>query len=300
MNKKSNTKKLYHSSPLPFMGQKRAWRADFIELLKKTKHPIIIDAFGGSGLLSHYAKYARPDARVIWNDFDCYYKRLEEIPNTNRLLNKIREYLESDGRNYERHDRLAQQDSEWVIRAVEEEMEKGYVDVITLGARISFTRRHLKDWRQIKKEKLYFNFPITKFNLTADGYINGFERVRESAFELFKKFGGGENILWVLDPPYFNTLNAQYSEISNSEQFLIYDFLREHEFIYFTSRQSYSAEILALMQTYGILKGKIGTKDRALSGVGLKNNRDLMFYRAKGIPFDFFDDKSRLLPGLEI
>lgn len=36
----------------------------------------IIDAFGGSGLLSHVAKHLKPKATVIYNDFDGYTERL--------------------------------------------------------------------------------------------------------------------------------------------------------------------------------------------------------------------------------
>lgn len=35
----------------------------------------IVDAFGGSGLLSHTAKQLKPQARVIYNDFDNYAKK---------------------------------------------------------------------------------------------------------------------------------------------------------------------------------------------------------------------------------
>lgn len=36
----------------------------------------IVDAFGGSGLLSHVAKRLKPKATVIYNDFDGYAERL--------------------------------------------------------------------------------------------------------------------------------------------------------------------------------------------------------------------------------
>ncbi|TRC46170.1 hypothetical protein FEA42_00725, partial [Mannheimia haemolytica] len=49
----------------------------------------IIDVFGGSGLLSHTAKYEKSLAKVIYNDFDNYTERLEHIKDTNQLRQEI-------------------------------------------------------------------------------------------------------------------------------------------------------------------------------------------------------------------
>ena len=34
---------------------------------------IVIDLFGGSGLLAHTIKRERPELKVIYNDYDNYY-----------------------------------------------------------------------------------------------------------------------------------------------------------------------------------------------------------------------------------
>lgn len=49
----------------------------------------IIDVFGGSGLLAHMAKRRKPATHVIYNDFDGYAPRLQNINNTNRLRHII-------------------------------------------------------------------------------------------------------------------------------------------------------------------------------------------------------------------
>jgi GH35 family endo-1,4-beta-xylanase len=41
---------------------------------------------GGSGLFTHITKRCNPEAKVIYNDFDNYHKRLEKSPRTNRLI----------------------------------------------------------------------------------------------------------------------------------------------------------------------------------------------------------------------
>ena len=62
-------KKNYSQAPLPFMGQKRKWNRDFKRILKTefADCDIFVDLFGGSGLLSHFAKTERPDTTVIYN-----------------------------------------------------------------------------------------------------------------------------------------------------------------------------------------------------------------------------------------
>ena len=83
--------KNYTSAPLPFMGQKKRFIREFRKALREFDHAtVFVDLFGGSGLLSHVTKRERPDARVIYNDFDDYHVRLENIKRTNALLHDIR------------------------------------------------------------------------------------------------------------------------------------------------------------------------------------------------------------------
>ena len=80
-------KKLYLSAPLPFVGQKRMFAREFIKVLEQFKDKtVFVDLFGGSGLLSHITKHQRPDATVVYNDYDGYCRRLKAIPQTNALL----------------------------------------------------------------------------------------------------------------------------------------------------------------------------------------------------------------------
>ena len=64
---------------------------EFIKVLEQFKDKtVFVDLFGGSGLLSHITKHQRPDATVVYNDFDGYRRRLEAIPQTNALLADLR------------------------------------------------------------------------------------------------------------------------------------------------------------------------------------------------------------------
>ncbi|MFW9339073.1 hypothetical protein ACN9N6_01275, partial [Glaesserella parasuis] len=72
---------IYKQTPLPFVGQKRMLLKHFSQILNDNikgdgEGWTIVDVFGGSGLLSHTAKQLKPQARVIYNDFDNYAERL--------------------------------------------------------------------------------------------------------------------------------------------------------------------------------------------------------------------------------
>ena len=85
-------KKTYLSAPLPFMGQKRMFIKEFRNVLKEFPDgAVYIDLFGGSGLLAHVTKREKPEARVVYNDFDNYRQRLENVGRTNALLAELRE-----------------------------------------------------------------------------------------------------------------------------------------------------------------------------------------------------------------
>lgn len=68
-----DNKKTYQSAPLPFLGQKRMYVKEFCEILKSFPNDAVyVDLFGGSGLLSHITKHEKPNATVVYNDFDNY------------------------------------------------------------------------------------------------------------------------------------------------------------------------------------------------------------------------------------
>lgn len=129
----------YLSAPLPFQGQKRMFAKEFIKVLKHyPDDAVFVDLFGGSGLLSHITKCQKPDATVVYNDFDNYRHRLENIPRTNALLDKIREVVAS----VPRQKVLPEKTKEAILFLIEqEEKERGYVDYITLST--SHRGRHL-------------------------------------------------------------------------------------------------------------------------------------------------------------
>ena len=89
----------YNAAPLPFQGQKRNFVRIYRDLLATLPDDaIFVDLFGGSGLLSHATRVAKPNATVVYNDYDNYRQRIAAIPTTNALLARIRPLVSLDTR----------------------------------------------------------------------------------------------------------------------------------------------------------------------------------------------------------
>lgn len=146
-------RKQYLSAPLPFVGQKRMFAKEFIKVLKQyPDNTVFVDLFGGSGLLSHITKRQRPDATVVYNDFDNYRNRLVNIPNTNRLLADLREIVVG----VPRHKVVKGEQRELIFERIEqEEKEHGYVDYITVSSSIMFSMKYKMSLDGLRKEALY-------------------------------------------------------------------------------------------------------------------------------------------------
>ena len=98
------TGKPYTRAPLPFIGQKRYFLRQFRQILDAHMPGngagwVIIDAFGGSGLLAHTAKRCKPSAHVIYNDYDDYSTRIRHIADTNRLHAQLTAILKHEPRD---------------------------------------------------------------------------------------------------------------------------------------------------------------------------------------------------------
>ena len=95
--------KTYTTAPLPFMGQKRRFLKQFKSCLNDQfpDAKLFVDLFGGSGLLSHTIKRNRPEARVIYNDYDNFCKRIEmnNFPNSFLLEPNFRVFVYVNRKN---------------------------------------------------------------------------------------------------------------------------------------------------------------------------------------------------------
>ena len=198
--------KIYTQAPLPFMGQKRRWNDQFKTALRNEfgDCTTFVDLFGGSGLLSHFTHTVRPDARVIYNDFDNYTGRLEAIPATNALLAELRTIL----CNYPRNKRIVEPYRTRVLDAIARYDRAGFVDYISLSASILFSSNYVTSLAALRKEHLYNTVRLSDFN--ADGYLDGLTVTSKDYRELFAEYVSEPHVCFLIDPPYLSTQALTY------------------------------------------------------------------------------------------
>lgn len=231
----------YLSAPLPFQGQKRMFAKEFIKVLKHyPDDAVFVDLFGGSGLLSHITKCQKPDATVVYNDFDNYRHRLENIPRTNALLDKIREVVAS----VPRQKVLPEKTKEAILFLIEqEEKERGYVDYITLSTSLLFSMKYATNLDGLRKETFYNTVRKCNYDLCLD-FLNGLEVVSCDYRELFRRYKDVPNVVFLIDPPYLSTEVGTYIMNWGLSDYLdVLQTLVGTNYIYFTSNKSSIIEL---------------------------------------------------------
>ena len=238
--------KIWQTAPLPFQGQKRMFIQPFKkalnEMMSKNKIDIIVDLFGGSGLLSHIAKRLHPDCRVIYNDYDNFNKRLLNIDKTNMLLSDIRDLLG----DYPRNKKIIEPFKKQIIKRIADEENKGYVDYITLSASLLFAGKYAISLDELQKHTLYNT--VKRFNYEVDSmlYLSGLEITSNDYQLLFNQFKNMKNVLFFVDPPYLSTDTKSY----NSDKYWkladylnVLNVLKDTNYIFFTSNKSSIIEL---------------------------------------------------------
>ncbi|MDR1897981.1 MAG: DNA adenine methylase [Prevotellaceae bacterium] len=234
--------KIYKKAPLPFNGQKKNWIKTFIPIISDMNHDIYVDLFGGSGLLSHTIKALKPNAKVIYNDFDNYSERLRNIGKTNILISDLRKITA----NIQKEKIILGEARDRILERIEKEE---YVDWDTVSASLLFTGNIARSVEDLKKGRLYNN--ISQSNYESEGYLLGVETVRMDYVDLFEHYKN-ERAMFIVDPPYMFTDNSRYN---NKKYWKIKDYLnivkilQDIDFIYFTSEKSQILELCDFIET---------------------------------------------------
>lgn len=233
------------SAPLPFVGQKRMFAKEFIRVLEQFgDKTVFVDLFGGSGLLSHIAKRRRPDATVVYNDYDGYRQRLQAIPQTNALLADLRLIAG----NVPRHKPIRGEARERIFeRIIQEERNAGYVDFITISSSLMFSMKYQLSVDGMRKETLYNNIRTTDYPLCPD-YLDGLAVVSCDYKELYAKYKDVPGVVFLVDPPYLSTEVGTYKMYWRLSDYLdVLNVLRDKPFVYFTSNKSSIIELCEWM-----------------------------------------------------
>lgn len=230
-------RKIYSSAPLPFVGQKRMFSKEFRKVLEYYPDDvIIIDLFGGSGLLSHVAHSAKPSAKVVYNDYDGYHNRIENIRHTNILLRDLRLII----RGVPHHKMIPPEIKKEIIKRISE--EQGFVDYITISSSVLFSMKYVLNIDELKKETLYNNIRLHDYD--AEGYLDGLNVVKMDYRDLFFKYKNEKNVLFLVDPPYLCTDVHTYKMSWGLQDYLdVLTVLRRKSYVYFTSNKSSIIEL---------------------------------------------------------
>lgn len=232
------TAKPYTRAPLPFIGQKRYFLRHFRQILDAHMPGngagwVIIDAFGGSGLLAHTAKRCKPSAHVIYNDYDDYSTRIRHIADTNRLHAQLTTILQHEPRDL----KLSASAKDTVCRAIC--AFDGFIDLDCLSSWILFSGKVAADLPDFFTKTMYNRIRLQPYPMAKD-YLQGLEIVQEDYANLLARYTGNPKALLILDPPYVSTEQGMYRD---SGYFGMVAFLRLMQlvrppFVFFSSTRS--------------------------------------------------------------
>ena len=233
--------KKFVSAPLPFQGQKRRFVKQLEEMAKEQKeNAVFVDLFGGSGLVSHTIKRARPDCRVVYNDFDHYSERLANVGRTNAMLQALRPIVASVPHKM----RIDEPVRSKVVAEVEKWNKSGFVDWFSISSNLHFTMNYSHDFEEFRKETLYNR--VRKDDYDVEGYLEGVEVVSMDYRRLFDQFRLVPDVIFILDPPYLSTDCGTYRSDNYwklSDYLDVLKCLQGTKFVYFTSSKSTIVEL---------------------------------------------------------
>ncbi len=270
--------KIYHAAPLPFMGQKRRFVPQFRKALQEfPSATTFVDLFGGSGLLSYITKQERPDARVVYNDFDDFHLRVENVAHTNAIIDRIRTILA----NAPRGKKVDPTKRQAILDLLECHEQTGYVDYITLSSSILFSGKYATSLSELERQTFYNTVKQSPYPLCMD-YLDGLEIVKYDYRELFAQFKDVPNVAFLVDPPYLSTQAGHYSGYWKLADYLdVFQTIIEHPYIYFTSNKSAVIEFFDWMNAHGFGSPFNGAVRKEIENSVSYNAQytDIMIYR---------------------
>lgn len=273
-------KPIYNAAPLPFMGQKRRFLGEFRKALATFPDArVFVDLFGGSGLLSHTVKQERPDAQVIYNDYDGYHLRLANIPRTNALLADLRQLAGVRPKGQ----RLPDDVWERILQRVKEEEQTGFVDYITLSSWLLFSGKYVTSFEQLAKQGFYNNLRQEPYR--ADGYLEGVEIVQADYHELFEQYRHAVGGVFIVDPPYLSTEVGAYKCYWKLGDYLdVLKVLDGQSYVYFSSTKSQIVELMDWVTTSTFSCNPFADAERREQSVTINHSAhytDIMLFKAQ-------------------
>lgn len=235
----------HSSAPLPFQGQKRNFVKQFKEVLKGyPENAIYVDLFGGSGLLSHTVKTEKPNAKVVYNDYDNFKNRLESIPVTNEIISKLRPLLIG----LDKKSKIPPLLKNKVLKVIKSYNNKGYVDYISLSSNLLFSMNYVQSFKELEKQTFYNK--LRKSDYKENGYLQDVEFIHGDYKSIFEKYSKHDNVVFLVDPPYLSTDCSTYKNYWRLSDYLdVLKVLMNTKYFYFTSNKSSIVELCEWIET---------------------------------------------------
>jgi hypothetical protein len=271
--------KIYTNAPLPFMGQKRRFLKQFKSCLNGQfpEATLFVDLFGGSGLLSHTIKRNRPEARAVYNDYDHYSKRIDNISITNKMLSELRFITQ----NFPKDIRLDDIAKKKILDVVLRYDRNYYVDYITLSSNLLFSMKYVLNYEDLTKQTFYNCIRLSDYS--ADGYLDGLEVVSEDYYKVYERFKNEPGVVFVVDPPYLSTECSVYDNYWKLKDYLnVLRVLSGTSYIYFTSNKSSIIELCEWIDQNKDFENPFGDalRDQMINKVATNTIfTDIMMYR---------------------
>lgn len=227
----------FREPPLAFSGNKKYWAAELMdEAALLPAGATVWDVFGGSGVCARCIKDARPDVRVIWNDFDNYSERLRHIAESEELRKTLYRRFGGIGD-------ASPQDSDFCRPLSSDEARAFHEACVAHHQRFGFFDDLLaRRWSTIGVPKgfydlnnppkvLYSKVPRRPLKVAeAERWLDGLEITRCEASQL--PIQDGDFV--ILDPPYVETACSEYRGSGTLPPLRdAYDILRRCKFILF-------------------------------------------------------------------
>lgn len=238
--------------PLRFIGSKKNYRKQYLDVLLKRFDDsyVYVDLFGGSGFLSYLTKKTYPNARVIYNDFDNYSERLQNIPTLNVQLQHIRTLIG--------HLKPKEKVPDHLKDAIIEYLQtQAYVDMLSISSFVLFTNVVCRTVDELRNHSFYNRAP--KHDIPeCNEYLQGLEIRCEDFQVLIDEFKRCPRVVFIVDPPYFASIKHQYTgRFWNWCDFIkIIDLLISSDrWLYFTNKESETLELLQYIDK--LTNGKI-------------------------------------------
>lgn len=199
----------FREPPLAFSGNKKYWAAELAdEAALLPPGATVWDCFGGSGVCARCVKDARPDVRVIWNDFDGYSERLRHVAESEELRKTLLRVCGSESDDGFRR-KLSPSECDAVQAAcVAHRARYQFLDGVLVSRWTSIGAPSGPYNPDRPRRCLYAHVPERPLRVnTAAAWLDGLEVVRQNVTAL----PVGPNDFVIIDPPYVETACDEYA-----------------------------------------------------------------------------------------